>query len=158
MGKYYLQQGFTLIEVLVSVIVLAVGLLGLAALQTTALRFNHDAQLRSIAVLQVNTMADRMRANKVGVTNGNYNALSGIPTSTPSCTSCNPSDIAQRDLYQWNSTNNQVLPGGTGTVTVNGNLHTITIMWDQDRTGATGTNCSGNTQVDLTCVRLSVEL
>lgn len=152
------QQGFTLIEVLISVLVLSVGLLGLAALQATAIRFNDSAQLRSMAVFQASNMIDRMRVNLTGVKAGNYNNLSGTPSNAPSCTVCSTADTATRDLYLWNTANAQLLPAGQGVVTGNGSVFTVTVRWDNGRSGVTGTNCSGNVTVDLSCVVMSVEL
>jgi len=152
------QKGFTLIEVLVSLVILSLGLLGLAALQANSTRFNHDAHVRSIAVSQVNTMIDRMRANKRGITDGNYDALSGIPGTPPACSNCSPAQSAQLDLFRWNTDNAALLPAGQGSVNANGNIFTITVMWDNARSGATGTGCGGNPTVDLTCLRISTEL
>jgi type IV pilus assembly protein PilV len=151
------QVGFSLLEVLISVVVLAVGLLGIAALQTSVIKFNHSAQLRSFAVYQAQNMIDRMRANKAGVTAGNYNSVSGTP-SLPSCTTCTPAQIAQRDISLWNTENALLLPVGQGTVVGNGSVFTVTIRWDNERNGATGTACSGNTDVDLSCVIMGVQL
>lgn len=152
------QAGFSLIEVLVSVFVLAVGLLGLANLQITSLKVNQDAQQRSMAISQINEIADRMRANPVGVTAGDYNNLSG-PPSLPLCNPCTPTQIAPRDFSIWNIENAQLLSSGQGTITnVGASLFDITLMWDSLRTGATGTSCGGNPTVDLTCVTMRVEL
>ncbi|WP_133126917.1 type IV pilus modification protein PilV [Legionella nagasakiensis] len=151
------QNGFSLIEVLISVIVLAIGLLGVAAIQLNMIRYNHSAQMRSIAISQANNMLDRMRANYSGVKTGLYNNLSGIPDN-PGCTTCSSSQIAQLDAYQWNSKNALLLPSGQGTVVGNGNRYTITLYWDNNRTGATGLNCSGNAQVDLTCLAVEAQL
>ena len=57
--------GFALVEVLVAVIVLAIGLLGLAGLHATGFRDNHGAFVRTQATYAVNDLADRMRANRV---------------------------------------------------------------------------------------------
>ncbi len=153
------KQGFTLLEVLVSVVVLSIGLLGLAALQSTSMRFNHDARLRAIATSQVNTMIDYMRDNPQGVTDGSYNNLSGIPGPAPNCASaCTAAQIAQLNAVQWNTDNATYLPSGRGTVTVNGSLFRITVMWDNDRSGALGTGCSGNPTVDLTCLTMQVRI
>lgn len=151
------QQGFSLLEVLISVVVLAIGLLGIASLQISAIRYNHSAQLRSVAVAQAESMLDRMRANYVGVKAGVYNSLSGIPT-LPTCTTCTASESALRDLNQWNTANARLLPSGQGTVTRNGNHFIVTVRWDNNRTGAGGLNCSGNEKVDLTCLRMEVRL
>lgn len=151
------QQGFSLLEVLIGAVILAVGLLGIAALQARAIRDNHSAQLRATAVTQINNIIDRMQSNYAGINAGAYNSISG-PGTMPSCTSCTSAQIAQRDIYQWNTANAQLLPSGQGSVTRNGNRFHITVFWDNDRTGAAGTNCSGNTNIDLTCLRVEVEL
>ena len=151
------QHGFSLLEVLISVVVLAVGLLGIAALQVNTIRYNHSAQLRSIAISQANSMIDRMRANYTGVKAGSYNNISITP-SNPSCSTCSSSETAQRDAYQWNSANALPLPSGRGTVSKNGSQYTVIIRWDNNRTGATGLGCSSNAQVDLTCLSVEVQL
>ncbi len=151
------QSGFSLLEVLVSVVILAIGLLGIAALQAKTIQYNHSAQLRSIAIEQVSSMIDRMRANYAGVEAGLYNNASGIPKA-PNCVSCTNAEIATRDINQWNTENALLLPLGQGTISSNGSNYIITLRWDNDRTGATGTGCSGNTKVDLTCLIMEVRL
>lgn len=151
------QKAFSLLEVLISVAVLSVGLLGIAAMQLSMIRYNHSAHMRSVAIAQTNSMADRLRANYEGVQAGQYNNISGIPAD-PNCTNCTVSETAQLDAHVWNSFNSRVLPSGQGTVTGNGNNYTITVYWDNYRTGATGLGCSGNEQVDLTCYRTEIEL
>ena len=74
------QTGFTLLEVLIAVVVFAIGLLGIAGLQVAGLRFTHGSQLRAVATMQAESMADRMRANMTGVRNGDYN-VDDMPTS-----------------------------------------------------------------------------
>lgn len=152
--------GFSLLELLVSVVILAIGLLGMAALQSNSMRFNHDAHLRAVAISQVNTMIDRMRANNQGIEDGNYNSLSGIPNPAPTCagSSCTPAEVAQLDIFNWNTANAAVLPAGQGSITAAGSLHTITIRWDNSRSGATGTGCSGDPAVDLMCLTMTVRM
>jgi type IV pilus assembly protein PilV len=151
------HHGFGLLEVLISVIILAIGFLGIAALQTSAIRFNHSAELRSIAVNQLTNMAERLYANPAGVSAGNYNNLSGIPAET-SCSPCTPADIAIRDMNRWNNDNAHFLPLGQGEVTGDGSLFTLTIRWNNKRSTGTGTGCSGDTSVDLTCLTMRVRL
>lgn len=145
-----------MVEILVTIVILAIGLLGLAGLQATGLQNNQSAYSRTVAMQQAYDMADRVRANPVAAAAGHYDSLSGTP-SNPACisTNCTPAQMAQTDLYQWNSDNATLLPAGAGTVSRSGNLYTVTVMWDDDRTGATGTDCSGDTSVDLTCFSLS---
>lgn len=83
-------QGFTLLEVLIAVVVLSVGLLGLARLQTAGLRQNHSAFMRSQATMLAYDIIDRMRTNKgtveaCGTADGcGYNILvTAAPPSPP---------------------------------------------------------------------------
>jgi len=106
------QHGFTLLEILVAIVVLSIGLLGLAGLQAVSLNNNQIAYYRSIASQQAYDMADRMRANQAGVnaTNavGNYNDL---PTTLPPTGS-----MARTDWTQWLANTAAMLPNGTGTI------------------------------------------
>jgi type IV pilus assembly protein PilV len=150
------NNGFALFEVLVAVVILSIGLLGLAGLQVTGQRNNHSAYLRSQAVFLAYDMMDRMRANMRGVTAGDYNSISGIPAD-PGCvtTGCTPAQLAQYDAYEWNTLMAQQLPSGQGTVAAAGTLYTITVMWDDDRGGGAGAACSAG---GLKCLKMSVQL
>lgn len=122
-----------MIDVLVAMVVLSIGLLGLAGLQATGLRYNHGAYLSTQATLQAYDMADRMRANMAGVDNGDYNGISGVTAPPVDCAVSNcssPADMAKYDAYQWNLDNQNLLPTGKGTVVKTGNLYTITVTWD----------------------------
>jgi len=151
-------RGFSMVEILVTIFILSIGLLGLAGLQATGLKNNQSAFLRTVAMQQAYDMADRIRANPMGKDAGDYDTLSGTG-SDPGCISsgCTPAQMAQYDKYAWNTDNAAALPTGQGTVTRSGNMFTVTLMWDDDHTGATGTSCSGDTSVDLTCFTLSFE-
>jgi len=153
------QQGFTLLEVLVAVVVLSIGLLGLAGLQASGLAQNNTAYQRTQATLLAYDMLDRMRANYEGVRLGYYNNFTAGTQNDPGCitSGCSVQQIANYDNYSWGVRLGNTLPTGKGKISgagLNSNF-TITVMWDQDRTGATGTNCSGNTQTDLTCIEIS---
>ena len=151
------QQGFSLLEVLISVVILSIGMLGIAAMQASAIRYNHSAELRSLAVTQASNMVDRMLANSQGVTNGSYSNATGMPAD-PNCSTCTSTQIAQRDIHEWNSSNQQLLPSGQGTIVRNANRFIITIRWDNDRSGATGLGCSGNLSVDMACLIMEVQI
>ena len=120
------QTGFTLIEILVTVVVLAIGLLGLAGLQATSLSFNSTAYQRSQATSLAYDIVDRMRANVVAARGGNYNVNFGF--AAPAGTA-----LAAVDLREWRQALVNVLPTGTGSITQNGNVFTITIQWDDSR-------------------------
>lgn len=149
--------GFAMLEVLISIVIISVGLLGIARLQTTGLQSSKGSNLKSLAALQAYDMADRLRANKQGVGDGNYDNLSGAGAN-PGCiaSSCTAQEVAEYDQYAWNAANATLLPSGQGTVERSGDFFVITVRWDGDRTGATGTGCDSNNATDLRCFRLRV--
>ncbi|MFZ1642728.1 MAG: type IV pilus modification protein PilV [Candidatus Contendobacter sp.] len=146
--------GFTLLEVLVAVVVLSVGLLGLASLQVNGLQFNHSAYLRTQATLLAEELADRMRANRPGFTANNYDNPSVNPVAlVAACRTvagCTAAQMAQNDLAEWQRVLARVLPNGQGVVCRDvvpieaastpaapscggGNTYTIKIWWDDRR-------------------------
>jgi len=167
---YSRHNGFTIIEVLVSLLVISVGLLGMAGLQTVGIQQSHKSYLKTQASLLAFDMADRMRANLVGVAAGAYNAVNSVDSlveTIPACigseTPCSAADTASYDAYQWSNLASNLsipstLPGGQGIITRNGTgIFTITVFWDEARTGATGTNCSNDPAVDLACFSLEFQ-
>jgi len=74
-------RGFTLIEILIALLVLSLGLIGLAMLQATGLRFNNDSYMRSQATILAYDIIDRMRANKTSADAGDY----CLDSKTPAC-------------------------------------------------------------------------
>lgn len=157
------SAGFTLLEVMIALVIFSIGLLGLAGLQAGGLRSNTQARLRTVSVIQAYDMADRIRANPRGVTDGDYNALDDTTPTAGNCVTntCTAAQMATYDYYEWVTTNQNVLPSGHGTVSssvVAGvRLFSVTVMWDEERTGVTGTNCSGDPTVDLKCYALVFE-
>jgi len=158
------SRGFTLVEVMVALVIFSIGLLGLAGLQASGIRSNNLSMSRSMAMIQAYNIADRIRANAAGMANGDYDnvttTIGGAPTSCIA-NQCTPDQLAAFDIWEWNNFNKKLLPKGRGTVTrINpapATLFRITVMWDEDRTGATGENCSGNSAVDLKCYTMTVE-
>lgn len=130
--NHRLSHGFSLIEVLVTIVVLAIGLLGLAGLQTAGLRNNQSALLRSNATMLAYDIVDRMRANKTTALNGGYDI--GLNDSAPGGTAMNAVD-----LQQWKAALAQMLPAGRGSVVrvfdALNNITTITVQieWDDSR-------------------------
>jgi len=112
------QKGFSMLEVLITIVVISFGLLGLAGLQAVGLKNNQTAYLRSLATQQAYDMADRMRANKLGVTAGSYNSIAAGAGSDPGCitSNCSASQMAAYDRFSWNIANAALLPGGAGSV------------------------------------------
>jgi type IV pilus assembly protein PilV len=115
------QRGTTLVEVLVALVVLSVGLLGIAALQMTSLRNNRGAHLRSQAQVLAYDIADRMRANRnVALANAYVVALGVTPAG---------GTLNALDLQEWKATLAQALPSGDGEITRVGNMFRIRIRW-----------------------------
>lgn len=124
--------GFSLIEVLVGLIILAIGLLGLAGLQLEALRNNNSAYLRSQATFLAYDIMDRMRANRNHALDGHYNIALGQRPS-PALPA-----IVLHDLTAWKDSLAGTLPGpGDGSVAINGTRVTIIVQWNEVREGTT---------------------
>ncbi|MCQ8105220.1 type IV pilus modification protein PilV [Methylomonas sp. SURF-2] len=147
------HHGFTLIEVLVAVVILALGLLGLAGMQATGLRNNQDAFNRSQATQLAYDLADRIRANARAV--DTYTDIGDAPTAADekadclTSTGCTRAEMAENDLFEWNRDLTTILPSGAGTLTANGNIYTITITWDDDHDGNDDNNPSFQTSFRL---------
>jgi type IV pilus assembly protein PilV len=131
------MAGFTLLEVLVALVVLSIGLLGLSGLQTTSLRNNHAAFLRSQATLLNNDIADRMRANRDSATAGNYNIdYAGTPTVVSCVGSCSAVQVAQIDVAEWRAYVER-LPGGESEINVDADgVAEIKVRWADARDSA----------------------
>jgi len=150
--------GFTLLEVLVAVMVLSIGLLGLASLQVNGLRFNHSAYMRTQATLLAEEIADRMRANRPSL--ASYSGTNLAVAAVAACNTaagCTSAEMAQNDLAQWQQSLAGLLPNGQGlvcfdTVTTpptaaelnstpaapscdGGGTYAIKIWWDDNRDG-----------------------
>lgn len=141
------NNGFTLLEALVSIVVLAIGLLGLAGLQTTGLKNNLSAYNKSQATLLAYEMVDRMRANVIEAKNNassTYNTLTlTSANSQSSCivtTGCTVVQMAENDLHEWSDELSTLLPSGTGSIVFVDPVYTITVNWDEDRDGDTDSN------------------
>jgi type IV pilus assembly protein PilV len=130
------QRGFSLLEVLVTLTITAVALLGAAGLQMRALQTGQSSQARSQAVLLASDLAERMEANKNAATNGNYRFTSGSSLGTVSDCSveyCQGPALAVYDLSQWNAQIPLLLPQATSwsvsATVANPIVYTITINW-----------------------------
>ncbi len=155
------QHGFTLLEVLIALLVLSIGLLGLAALQTTGLRSNQMASMRTLVSQFAYDITDRMRVNPSGVANDEY--VIARTSAAPST----PATVAETDLNEWR-TNVARLPNGQSEITqctpssvpacpiVDGRTtHVVTIYWNESRDPGTSTfNCPPQSADDFRCFRL----
>jgi len=160
------QAGFTMLEVLVAILVIAVGLLGMAGLQMQSLRQGHSAYYRSVATQLAYDMGDRMRGNLNGVLANSYNRTglgTDYATAIAACTTtagCVAADLAKNDAYEWQQMVQTLLPGGEAIICIDSTpndgtsgavhgcdgvtpanpnerpLHAIKIWWTDDRSDA----------------------
>ncbi|QKJ67080.1 type IV pilus modification protein PilV [Deefgea piscis] len=121
------QAGFSLIEVLIGIVVLSVGLLGLAALQLATLKHNQSSTERNMAVIQTNSVLSAMRADRENAINGQFNLAIDSAVSSGS-------SFASGVLNRWRtSISNQLGEGASGAVNCKAALCTVTIRWDDSR-------------------------
>ncbi|NHZ42941.1 type IV pilus modification protein PilV [Massilia aquatica] len=133
------QQGFSLIEILITMLVMSVGLLGIAGIILTNLKNNQSSQARGQATMLVNDIVDRMRANrttaeKVVDDKSPYSlTMEGEPPAGE--------DVVAKDLKEWRAAAYQAIPKGRGSVTYAPATRkfTIVMQWNDSRVKADAT-------------------
>lgn len=111
------QQGFSMLEVLIAILVFSLGIIGLAGLLIFAIQSNHVAYLRTQATFLAHNMADRMSANPVGLWNGKYNGNYPVNGNTANCAAgCNANQLARYDQQQWSTQLRTFLPNVRGKI------------------------------------------
>jgi type IV pilus assembly protein PilV len=136
-------RGVGLIEVLVAVLVLAIGLLGVAAMQATALRNSQSSLERSQGVMHVYTILDAMRANPSAARAGGYNM--GMTCAVPAA-----GNLVANDKRAWIDVLQQNLgPTACGQITCAGVVCTVSVRWDDSRgtSGSTTQTFSTTTRI-----------
>ncbi len=132
------QSGFSLIEALVALVVLSVGMIGIASLYGQGLSASRTALYRTVAVNLAAEMADRIRANRLG--RASYTGAGAArPCGPGGGTNCTPAELAEYDVFLWRALVGQQLPAGVGTVTFAAGTpptYTIAVTWE-DFGGAT---------------------
>ena len=125
------QAGVGLVEVLVAVLVLSFGMLGLANLQMFSLRHNQSAHERAMAVVQIYSIADAMRAERsVAIINGFDIALD------PTAPMPTGSAFATAAVASWRENlETQLGEGATGSIDCDGAVCEIVVQWDDSRAG-----------------------
>lgn len=121
--------GFTMLEVLISIVVIAFGMLGIAGLQAYALKNSQSASLRSIATVLASDMIDRMQANPVASTDSLYDeGGAGVAAAlAPGCLAggcSSPSQLAGHDLAEWKAAVAAALPSGQAIVCIDSSIGT----------------------------------
>ena len=164
--RRHFQLGFSMIEVLVTLVIMAGGALGLAGMQIASIKYNAEASVRSKATLLAIELSDRMRANMAGVKATNYDrnlgyaAALAAAVAAPGCGStsdCTAATMAQLDLNSWLDSIGKALPGGTGAVVPvanNASARNIVVMWKEkslNDSGATDPFCTLNAVAGVRC-------
>ncbi len=146
------QRGITMIEILVAILILAIGFLGMASVQLMGAKNIAGSSFRTLATIYAYDMVERMRLNPVGIQNDFYNSVDGSKVTNPNCgNACTPQQVAQRDAFEWNQMiqaglTDGGLPAGQGDVAYNATdqLFEVTVQWretiriDDDYPAATG--------------------
>lgn len=108
------EGGFTLLEVMIAVLVLAVGLMAIAVMLGVGIRQSHVSATHNQVNLLAQSMIDRMAANVQGVWLGGYQGdYTGVAGFSTDCSAgCMPLELAARDRVQWQAEIAQMLPEG----------------------------------------------
>lgn len=136
------QSGFTLLEALISVVVISIGLLGILGLQAVGIASTQTSVTRSSAAMEIENMIARMRANPAAVADGDFanvdNPAAGkAPGKNCNADACTPAEMAAYDAYQWDVYLGTVLPAGRGQIECEDSPcnptspHTITVTWNE---------------------------
>ena len=127
------QKGFSLIEVLVSMVLISFGLLSLGNLQTRSLHFSSEAYMETQSTLHLKEIAEMLRANKASAKLGDYNiALSSFSDLTLDTTS-----ITNVDRYNWFNNLNDILPATKASINCGNDSHCVIEL---QYTAASGTH------------------
>lgn len=129
------EHGVALLEVLIALVVVSVGLLGMALLQVNAMQHTHQGQMHSHSTYLLYDLSDRIRAND-GVATTDYSLNYGASINAGrdcEALECTEAQMADFDLEQWEEHIQRVLPGGDGFVSVSAGVATIRIRYDDDR-------------------------
>jgi len=142
------ERGMTLIEVLLAIVIFAIGLLGVAALQVAGLRYTKGSQNRSLAIIQAENITERMRANPAAVADGKY-VTPDVSETLPDCltTECTPAQMAEYDLATWLSDTRQALGAKRydGALNTDSNVNATVCIDSTPEDGTNGTwACDGN--------------
>lgn len=138
------QAGFSLVEALIALLVLSIGMLGIAGLYVEGLKAGRTAITRTQAVTLAGDMADRISANPtalagytaVGPGAGVNNNCAGVAPAN-----CTPPQMASNDIFLWQQAVANVLPNGLGTIGFAAgaagvpDTYTITVAWAEQGQG-----------------------
>lgn len=117
------QSGFSLLEVLITMVIIAVGLMGFASMMLNSMKNNRIAMQRSTATFYAYDIIDCMRANQLDISSGRYSVNFG-DTNTGTT-------VAANDINTWQTALSTLLPSGQGKITFSGNTARVEIRWTE---------------------------
>lgn len=184
LSRLHNSSGFTLIEVMITVFVLAVGVLGVAGMQAVSVRESGNLYHRIVPDLLLNDMVDRMKANRREARgavedssgDGSASTYNNVDTDgndySPGCVAdCAEDEMATNDISEWEALiAASSLPMGSGTITwiqdsvdevgnVTGSVFQLRIFWNEARdSSVTGKGCDPASASDLACRSLIIEI
>ncbi len=127
------MRGFSLLETLVALVVMSIGMLGIAALYVESLRAGKTAIYRTQAVTLAADMADRIRSNSTAQVA--YAGAAANNNCVALAINCTPAQMAAHDLLLWQQDVTNMVPAGVGNVQFNGatvpSTYTITVTWTE---------------------------
>ena len=128
------SKGFSLVEVLIALIVMSVGMLGIAGLYVQSMQAGRSSMLRHHAVNLAGDIADRIRANPSA--GAAYTAAAGANNNcVAQNTDCTIAEMAANDIFLWQQQAQNTLPGGDVTIVydnaVSPPTYTITVTWSE---------------------------
>lgn len=146
------SRGFSLVEVLIALLVLSVGLLGIAKMEALALSSTSVASRRALAAVEAASLADSMHANRgywgtaanVAITIAGTTISNGPGAAAADCSSgganapCSAANLASYDLQSWANALSALLPSDQATVTCNTSTPlecSIQIQWSEQAVG-----------------------
>ncbi|MGB5164268.1 MAG: type IV pilus modification protein PilV [Woeseiaceae bacterium] len=127
------HSGFSLVEVLIALIIMSVGMLGIAGLYVQSMQAGRTSVFRHHAVTLAGDVADRIRANpRAGVA---YASIGADNNCVNQGTDCNPAAMAAHDIFLWDAQADDTLPAGTVSVNYDGAAlppqYTIVVAWTE---------------------------
>lgn len=128
------QHGFSLVEVLIALIIMSVGMLGIASLYVQSMQAGRTSMFRHNAVTLAGDIADRIRANRTAL--GVYATPDGADGGcVAGGVNCSAPQMAMHDIFIWEAQARDTLPNGDVVVLFNNATvppeYTITISWDE---------------------------
>ena len=140
-------NGFTLVELLIALVIVAIGALGHAKMQMNSMRNAQRASFSQSANIALHDIVQRVRGMPNAALAGEFNSAIGTgPSSSESCNDsgvdCTRSEFATFELVDWYSEVSKILPSPQFSVVQSTNLFTVTLIWDANRDNSVVTNCT----------------